>query len=166
MGRIYTVPFANRTLTAAGGDADLFALKVGVLGTPFRLLGWDFGQESDHGDSEAEGMRLEIRRFVGGTFTAGSGGVAVTPVPLLPRDVAADFTARASDTTAASTSGTDTLVWATARNLQLPDYIPVPPEFRFPVLADDLDNALIVKMATTLGDDAIFSGTAWVEELT
>lgn len=99
MGRIYTVSFKNVTISAA---QDLISLK-GSTGKVCRARrAWL--SMNDTTLQTAQGLRLNIK-YASATITLGSGGSAPTPRPLDPGDSAASFTARANDTTPATTSG-------------------------------------------------------------
>jgi hypothetical protein len=161
MSRLYTVPYSG-TLTAAGGDTDLFALRP-AADKPIRLYGLRLCQTSEVGDTAEEGIRITVRRFTA-TVTNGSGGSAVTPVPCDDVDTAAGFTARCNDTTVATTTGTnevkEELGW-NERNTPLEIWWPeerVAPHCRLAA------NALIVRCETTVADDISIQITLWVEE--
>src|SRR5918999_1449700 len=103
MSSVFTVAYQG-TLTAAGGDSDLFSLKP-AADKPIRLRGFRLAQFSEVGDTQEENLRLTIL-YLPATVTVGSGGSAVTPRDVDPRaNVTAGFTARCNDTTVATTSG-------------------------------------------------------------
>lgn len=161
MGRIYTVPYQG-TVTAAGTDADLFALKP-AAGKPIRLRGLKLCQWSEVGDAQEEGLRISIARMTA-TITDGSGGGSVTPVPVQGNTPASGFTARCNDTTVATTSGSTTIIEEFAWNVRNSPFETWWPD---PDFAPDAKNAegIIIRMQTTLADDASFAMTAYVEEL-
>ena len=86
MGRIYAVPF-NGTLTNAGGNSDLLEV-LPADDKPVKLRGFTLGQTSELGDAAEESLRITVQRFAA-TVTGGSGGSAVTPVPMDSADAAA-----------------------------------------------------------------------------
>jgi hypothetical protein len=160
MSRIYTVPYQG-TVTAAGGDTELFEL-VPAAGKQIRLRGLKLSQWSEVGDAQEEGLRISILRMTA-TVTVGSGGSAVTPVPVHGNDPASGFSARSNDTTVATTSGSTTIIEEFAWNVRNSPFETWWPDGDF---APDAKNAeyLIVRMQTTLADDASFAITAYVEE--
>lgn len=160
MGRIYTVPFAAATVTAAGGNTDLWELTP-ADDKPIRIVGLRLGQISEVGDTAEEGLSISIIRLPA-TVTSGNGG-SVTPVPVGDVDAAAGFTAETNGTTVATTSGTaatiEELAWNN-RNSPLEVWYP---DNRFAPQCRQA-SALVVRMNTTLADDMTFAGTVWVEE--
>lgn len=161
MSRIYTVA-ASFTLTAAGGDADLLALRPAAE-KPIKLRGLRLSQTTEVGDAQEEGLRITIRRFTA-TVTDGSGGTAPTPVPTDDIDTAAGFTARTNDATVATTTGTNEVkeeIGWNIRNTPLELWWPDP--FFAPTCRLNA-NRLIVRNETTLADDATVQVTAWIEE--
>lgn len=164
MSRIYTVPFSG-TLAAASGDYDVVALRP-AADKPIAIVGVRIGQvgTADFGDAQEEGLSLSIRRFTA-TVTNGTGGSAVTPVPVDDIDTVAGFTARQFDTAVATTSGTN----------ELKEYLPwnlrnVPAEFWWPdeALAPKCRlaaNALILRLEAATADDVTtVQGVVWVKE--
>ena len=159
MSRIYTVPW-QATVTAAGGDTDLFELTPAAQ-KPIKLRGLILSQFSEVGDAAEESVRISIIRLPA-TVTSGN-GTAVTPVPLDSADVAAGFTGEYNSTTVATTSGTAAVVQEFAWNLRS---TPCELWWPDPAFAPKVKNAeaLIVRMQSTLADDASFACTAYVEE--
>lgn len=164
MSRLYTVPFSGAMATASG-DIDVVALRP-AADKPICIRGIRIGQlgTADFGDAQEEGLSLAIRRFTA-TVTNGSGGAAVTPVPVDDVDTASGFTARQFDTTVATTSGTN----------ELKEYLPwnvrnVPSEYWWPdkpyaPRARLSANALILRLEAATADDiATVQGVVWVEE--
>lgn len=164
MSRIYRVPYTG-TVTAAGGDSDLLSIQP-ADDKPCRLVGWILGQTSEVGDAAEENLRITVRHMTA-TVTIGSGGAAVTPVPLRPgTDLAAGFTARCNDTTVATTTGTNTIVEELAwneRNTPWERWIPAADvaEMRPRALQTEV---LLVRMETTPADDFTIGVTFFVEE--
>lgn len=109
--RVYTLTIQNSSVSAA---QDLFEL-VTTSSSNLRLLGFLFGQSSDHGDAQAEALRLSVVR---GYTTTGSGGSSSTPDPMdATNTMAAAATCKISNTTLA-TSGTAVILLADVINLQ------------------------------------------------
>lgn len=161
MSRIYTVPFQG-TMTAAGGDTELFYLKP-AADKPIRVRGFRLCQFSEFGDTAEENIRISII-WLPTTVTASSGGTAVTPVDVDRIGAStAGFTARCNDTTVATTSGTAVTLEELAWNERA-----TPFEFRW---LDELEmpncsnaSALVIRNQTTLADDMSIAITAWIEE--
>lgn len=160
MSRIYTVPLSF-TYTNAGGDFDI-AYVTPADDKPIKIVGWSISQSSEVGDAQEENIRISLIRL-GPTVTAPSGGSSVTPVPVDPADAAAGFTARAGDSTVATTSGTATTVaeygWnerATPWSEWFPD-----PEMR-PKCPQG--SAIVLRGQSTVADDITMQVTLWVEE--
>lgn len=162
MSRVYTVPLSF-TLTNAGGDADLCALRP-AADKPIRLRGLRLSQTSEVGDTQEEGIRITIRRFTA-TVTNGSGGSAVTPVPVDDIDTAAGFTARVNDTTVATTTGTNELKEELGWNERNTPFEVWWPDDKYAPTCRLSANALIVRCETTIADDLTMQITAWVEEI-
>jgi hypothetical protein len=160
--RLYTVPYQG-TLTAAGGDAELFYLKP-AADKPIRLRGFRLCQFSEVGDAQEENIRISLI-WLPATVTASSGGSAVTPVDVdRVANTTAGFTARCNDTTVASSSGTavtlEELAWNERNN---PMEIRWFDEREMPVVVNA--SALVVRNQTTIADDMSIAICAWVEEL-
>lgn len=160
MGRIYTVSF-SATVTAAGGNTDLFELTP-ADDKPIRLRGLILSQQEDTTEANDYGLRISILRL-GATVTSGD-GTSTTPAPVDDVDTAAGFTAETNGPGVATTSGTTTTLeefgWI-VRNTPLERWWP-DPDFAFVARQG---SALVVRMQTTIPDDATIQGTAYVEEL-
>lgn len=100
MPRTYTVSFENVSVAAA---QDLFQIK-GASGKTLRILSQSIACV-DGTLPASQTMRLRAQ-FLPATVTDGSGGSTPTPAALDPGDAAASFTAKANNTTQASSSGT------------------------------------------------------------
>ncbi|EEF25749.1 conserved hypothetical protein, partial [Ricinus communis] len=112
--RSYSVSFDNVSVSAV---QDLFSL-VAASNKPCYLLGYEFSQtlHGDVGDAKEEMLRIKIGR---GTTSVGTGGSAVTPVPLdSSAETAAGFTCRANDATTQSSGGTEVYIAAPAFNVR------------------------------------------------
>jgi hypothetical protein len=160
MGRIYAVPYQG-TITNAGGNSDLLEI-LSADDKPVILRGFTLGQISEVGDAAEEGLRISILRMTA-TVTSGSGGSAVTPVPLDATDTAAGFTAECNNTTVATTSGATTNVCEFGWNIRSSPYEFWFPEERFCPKARQTE-ALLVRMETTPADDFTGCFTFWLEE--
>lgn len=160
MGRIYAVPYTG-TLTNAGGNSDLLEI-LPADDKPVKLRGFRLSQTSEVGDTAEEGLRITVQRFAA-TVTSGSGGSAVTPVPLDSADSAAGFAAECNNTTVATTSGAATVIEELAWNIRNSPCDFWYPDERFCPKAKQ-GEALIVRMETTPADDITGCLTFWVEE--
>jgi hypothetical protein len=159
-GRLYTVTFTAVSVSAV---QDLFyckpaADKVCVLEAVYLA---NVGGTADAGDAQEELLRVEMIRLPA-TVTAGSGGSAATPRPVLVNDSAAGFTARTNDTTVATTSGTPVTLHADGLNVRVPYVWMPPPEHRLLVANAE---ALVVRLNLAPADAVNLSGTAYVREL-
>lgn len=159
MGRMYAVPFAG-TVTAAGTDTDLLELTP-ADDKPCRLRGFKLGNYSEFGDAAEESVRISVIRLPA-TVTSGN-GTATTGQPLEDADVAAGFAAETNGATVATTSSTavtlDEMAW-NLRNTPYEVWYPGP-EFSPQVRQA---SALVVRMQSTLADDASLTGTFFIEE--
>lgn len=137
-GRIYTIGFANVTLSAV---QDLIAIYAGSSKI-FAVLQVNIGQVT--GTSVAN-QRIRLR-YLPTTVTTGSGGSAVTPRPYVSGDAAATITARQNDTVQATTSGTAVDLQDDAWNI-VNGYLWCPPvPSRPPVIG--ISGAFIVSLDT------------------
>jgi hypothetical protein len=154
MARVYTVQFNNVSISAA---QDLFGIYCGAN---MAVKLWEFQLSADASTSAAE-LRLLIKRLPV-TVTSGSGGTAPTPGAILSSDAAATFTARANDTTRATTSGTAVNLFAASINvLNGWQFLP-PPEYRPSFKPSE---ACIIGMEVAPGAATVFDGYCVVEEL-
>jgi hypothetical protein len=163
VGRAYAVTFQGVTVTAAGGDQDLFSVlpaanKPCILEALYLS---NVGVAADAGDAQEELHRIEIIRLPA-TVTVGTGGSAATPRPLAANDAAAGFTARTNDTGVATTSGTAQWLHSDGWNVRSPYVWMPPPEHRLMVAASE---AIVVRLASTLADDIVCNGTCLVREI-
>ena len=158
MSRICYVTFENQSVSAA---LDLFELLAGT-GKPFIVHRVTISQSSDYGDSQAEGLRILIRRATSG-YTSGSGGITPTVGKSSVNDSNHGMTVEACNTTAAvAGTGSLTTLVADAFNAQAGfDWFPTP-EMRPLILPGD---ALIVNLPAAPADALSMSGTVVVEEL-
>lgn len=119
MGRIYYVTYTG-TLTNAGGNSDLLEITP-ADDKPVLLRSVILGQTSELGDAAEEGLEITIKRL-GATFTSGSGGSTVTPVPRDSADAAAGCTCECNNTTIATTGGTTSTLAELAWNIRNSPY--------------------------------------------
>lgn len=156
----YTVEFENQTLTAAGGDFDLFCL-TSADDKPIEIYGLFLFCVSEVSSNVAENEKVRWRCIRGHT-TASSGGAAPTPQPTNHRAAAAGFTARTMDSTIAS-SGTavnlhsDGFDIAQGLGLWLPE--------RAEWGTNQATGLLVIRALSTAADDLSLSGTVYVREL-
>jgi len=160
MRGIYAVAFTGYSINNADGIQDLFEIQP-AADRPIELVGFKFSQRTDFGDSEEEGLPVNVIR---GNLVIGSGGSAVTPRPLDPRDSAAGFTAVRGNTTPAST-GVEHLLDAESWNIRQTILNMPVPEARGK--ADNLaaNRILVVRLLVAPNSDIVTEGTAWVREL-
>jgi hypothetical protein len=160
-GRIYSVIFDNVAVTTA---VDYFELNP-AADKPLRILAVDVGQTNRTGDANEDMLRWSIVRMTGATLTSGSGGTTPTPVAVNPGDPAASFTAKANNTTAASTTGTTSTVHASTFNTRV-GLLWVPTPEMWPVGIDSAATGVIlVRLLEAPGASTTFSGTVYVEEI-
>ena len=158
MSRTYSV-FFNGTLANAGGDADLVYLAP-ADDKPVKVRGFKFGQTSELGDSAEEQLRVSIIRLPA-TVTVGSGGSAVTPSPEDSADTAAGVTARANDTTVATTSGSGVTLEEFSINIRAPFETWWPDR---PAWKCKQGEAIVIRCQSTPADDISAQWTAIIEE--
>lgn len=160
MGRIYSVTY-NGTITNAGGNTDLLSIQP-ADDKPVKLRGFSFAQTSEVGDAAEEGLRITVKRFPA-TYTVGSGGSAVTPVPVDSADTAAGCTTRCNDTTVGTTSSTAVTLADLGWNIRNSPFDFWYPDERFcPKVKQG--EGLGVVLETTVADDLTGSFTFWIEE--
>lgn len=160
MGRIYTIPYTG-TLTAAGGDADLFEITP-ADDKPVRLLGLILAQTSEVADAAEEGLRISIIRLPA-TVTSGN-GTSVTPVSVDSHASAAGFASEANGATVATTSGTAAIIEEFAWNIRMSPLERWWPDERFASIVYQTE-VLVVRCQTTVADDITICITAYVEEI-
>lgn len=161
MGRKYRVPFVATTVTAAGGNTDLWEF-IPTDDKPIHLIGFTLGQTSEVGDAVEEGIDITII-YLGATVTGGN-GTTVVPVAIdLGGNVAAGFAAEINATTVATTNGTATIMDAMAWNNRNTPYERWFSDPEWAPLCRQ-GSALVIRMNTTLADDMTFVGCAYIEE--
>jgi hypothetical protein len=159
---LYTVSFENAAFTLANGDYDFFELKA-ASDKPIEIVGLFIATTTEVGDAQEEQIRFGIGRNTGATFTSGN-GTATTPRPLDEGAAAASFTAETVASAIATTTGT--LVWLhqDTFNIRTGLQLWFPPEARIQASAN-ANSAILIRMFSTLADDASMSGTVYVAEL-
>jgi hypothetical protein len=159
MSRIYTVSFAG-TVTNAGGDTDLLELTP-ADDKPCKLRGMVLAQYSEFADAAEEAVRISVIRLPA-TVTSGN-GTATTGQFLDDIDPAAGFAAETNGTTVATTSGTGITLVETAWNLRNSPYEMWWPDAEYAPKVRQA-SALVVRMQSTLADDASLACTFYIEE--
>lgn len=154
MDRVYTVSFTAIAVTVA---VDIFELTP-ADDKPIEVIGFFWGQSSDTGDAQAEQIGYRVVR---GHTTAGSGGATTTPRPLNRSGVAAAFTCKTNNTTAA-TVGTTVDLHSDVINLQAGEKLWLPEGCEWE--ASQADTTLIVRMAAAPADSVTTHGTLYVRE--
>jgi hypothetical protein len=102
MARRYSVSTENVAVSAAQDLAQI----LGAAGKILKIKRCHVGA-TDTTLVTAQSLRLRAS-FLPTTVTNGSGGSTPTPRPIDPGDAAASFTAKANNTTIATTNGTET----------------------------------------------------------
>lgn len=160
LGRLYAVTFKAVTVSA---QQDLFYVKP-AADKPILLEYCEItvsGGTADAGDAQEELLEIAVR-YVPATVTASSGGSSVTPSPMAINDAAAGFTARANDTTKATSSGTITDRLPSGMNNRA-GWIWTPRPEHQPIVANAA--AAVVRLDTTPADALVMSGLLLVREL-
>lgn len=160
-GRLYTLTFSAISITNAGGDQDLFYVAP-ADDKIVTIVGWDFAQHSDLGDTEEEVLKLSLIR---GHTSVGSGGTAYTNSALYrknPTDADAGFTARYNDTTIAS-AGTTYTAWSGGFNIRVaPSPFFLPEQLWVP--CTQAQGSVVLRLTAAPADDLTMSGTLWLYE--
>lgn len=159
MARLYTISFKNVTISAA---QDLVMAKSSAGKTIRCRRVWIYMNDTTL--QTAQGLRLNVK-YGSATITNGSGGTGPTPRPVDPGDAAASFTARANDTTPATTSGSFVdITPAGGHNFAGFDY--TWPKGEEPVAAGTSTSleAIIFELLSTVSGTCSFSGGMAVEE--
>jgi hypothetical protein len=159
-GRAYVVPFVAVSVTA---PQDFIYIKPAADKICFIEAGYvaASGGAADAGDAQEELLDIELV-YLPATVTVGSGGTSVTPAPLSVNDAAAGFTARANDTTKATSSGTAIVRHPDGMNSRIP-WVYSPPSEHDDVVANAA--AIVLRLNTTPADAILMSGKLVVREL-
>lgn len=151
MGRVYDVTVSDIAVTAVQD----FITLTNAATTVIRLLRAEISQNSDYGDAQAEGLRVNLTRYA----TAGSGGSAVTPVKRAPNDPASIVTAARNNTTRGGTPATQA-AWTFNVQAGLL-WVPTPAEYVYV-----LPSAIIaLEIPTAPADSLTMSGVLTFEEM-
>lgn len=155
MPRIYEITFENVAVSAA---QDLVSLKGGAA----RTVKIKRMRVAATNTSIPTAQMLELRAsLASATLTAGSGGTAPTPRPVDLGDAAATFTARANDTSKATTSGAFTIVEESGCHIYA-GYDFSYPQGREPVFG--LNEGFVFELLSTVSGTVNLSGGVTVEE--
>jgi hypothetical protein len=153
-GRMYSISFADVSVSAA---QDLINITA-TSGMAFKIHRIELGQRTL---TAWESKPVKLIRLPA-TVTAGSGGAAVTPAKMNNGDVAATVTARANDTTPATTNGTPTTLLARDWEFLNGFLVVFTPDER-PVIAPS--QAVQLNLPTAPSGATLASGTILIEEL-
>jgi hypothetical protein len=157
MGRIYACTY-NGTLANANGDADLIEI-VPASNKPVKLRGFMVSQSTE---TDQEGLRITVKRLPA-TFTSGSGGSSVTPIPCDSADVAAGAACECNNTTVATTSSTAVTLFDAAWNVRNSPFDYWFPSAEFSPKVKGAEG-MVVRLETTAADDLTGSFTFCIEE--
>lgn len=153
---VYTVAFDQVSFTAANLDYDFFELTP-ATNRPIEIVAIELANKSEVGDAQEEMVAYAVVR---GNTTTGN-GTTTTPVPVDLATSTASFTAKTAGSTPASAGSPVSIVTSTY-NLRAGLLVIYPDLMRPKTYGVSL---LCVRLLTALADDAIFSGTIWVNEL-
>jgi len=154
MGRMYTAVFNNVAVTAI---QDLFEL-VAPADSVVLLHDIHLSQNTDVGDAAEEVLRIEL---TSGHTTSGSGGAAVTPVPVSLGDAAFGGTCEANNTTQAS-AGTIVTKYVWNWNIRVGFDKIFTPETR-PVISPS--TRMCLELPAAPADSVTMSGSITFEEI-
>lgn len=154
MGRVYSVSFSGVSVAAV---QDLIAVTA-TSAMAFKVHSIQVGQITK---TSVESLRVSLKRLPA-TVTVGSGGTAPTPRKVVNGDAAATVTARANDTTQATTGGTAETLLADVFNLVNGFAWIFPPDDR-PVIAPS--QAVTFSLDTAPAATYVMNGSMVVEEL-
>lgn len=144
LARSYVAPIAISSAFTA--QIDVFEL-LSAAGKPGILLGWEFGQTSEVGDTQEEQLTMVLKRVTGAP-TSGSGGGTSTFQATRPNDTAAGITLETGNTTKL-TGGTSVEMARFQWNVRMPClYVPVPEER----IVFDAATRLVLELVTTPAD--------------
>lgn len=154
-GRKYTVSFQNVAISAVQDVISLIAGSSKALALHHVNLGQITGVTVSN-------LRMRLR-MLPVTVTNGSGGSAPTPQKTNPSDAAATFTARANDTTQATSSGTAVDLYPDVFNT-INGFVWYPPIIGHPPICP-ISGAFILSLDTAPGSAITCNFAATVEEL-
>lgn len=156
MSRIYTVRFAALSFSA---QTDFFEITP-ADDKPCKILGLFLGQSSDVGDAASENVPIKIVHLAA-TLTSGSGGSTPTPIPLDPLSTAAGFGAETGNTTIATSTNGETVLFEDVWNVNAGYQLWIPQGLE-PVARQGA--ALCVRSYGAPADPLTTHGTLFIEE--
>jgi len=152
MGRVYTASFGGVSVT---GIQDLFEINA-PSDSIVKIHSITVGQNTDYGDSEAEGLRVQISRA---PTASGSGGSTPTARPHNEGDAAFGGTVETNNTTQAT--GT-VVIYEDTFNVQAGwAYRPTPEE----MIIISPGGRLVVELPVAPTDSLTMSGSITFEEI-
>lgn len=152
-GRMYSATFSN----AVTAQQDLWMIAP-ATNIPIKIHALFISQTSEP-TTEEEQLRIAVIR---GNATVGTGGAAVTPVPVNPGDPAATATVRRGDTTVAS-AGTPVTLHEEAMNIRIGYPLILPPEMQWGCSA--AQTRICVRLLTTPADSITMLSTIYYRAL-
>ena len=158
MGLMFTVSF-NGTITAAGGDTDLFEFLSPVR--PILLRQINLGQISEVAGAAEEGLRLSVIRITGSIVGGNPGNPGSAEHVSRANQSLGATQAVNNDTVATGTLEIlDEIPWINRQSPMILKY----PDKRFCPRIAGAGEALVVRLQTTLADDMTFVGSVILEE--
>jgi len=154
MGRMYTAVFNNVAVTAIQDLVEIVAPADSVV----VLHDIHLSQNTDVGDAAEEVLRIEL---TSGHTTSGSGGSAVTPVPVSLGDAAFGGTVEANNTTQAS-AGTIVTKYVWNWNIRVGFDKVFTPETR-PIISPSA--RMCLELPAAPADSVTMSGSITFEEI-
>ena len=154
MGRLYTAVFNNVAVTAIQDLFEIVAPATGIV----LLHDIHISQNTDVGDAAEEVLRIEL---TSGHTASGSGGSAVTPIPLGLGDAAFAGTCEVNNTTQAS-AGTIVTHYVWNFNIRAGFDKIFTPETR-PVIAPS--RRMCLELPAAPADSLTMSGSITIEEI-
>lgn len=153
MGRMYTASFGGVAVSVIQDLFELLAPADAVVVIHSIII----GQSSDYGDSEAEGLRVQISRTDG--TTSGSGGSTPTARPHEKGDAAFGGTVEANNTTQATVT---TVIVEDTFNVQAGWQWRPTPEERITLSPSE---TVVVELPVAPADAITMSGSITFEEI-
>lgn len=151
---MYTIECDNVSVSAA---QDILMAISGAS----RVIKVHAVQMGANGQTTVGNYRIRLQRLPA-TVTNGSGGTAPTPQLTNPNDSAASFTARANDTTQATSGGTIATIWSDEFNPINGYYWQAP--FRDAAPEATINQAIRLSLDSVSGTLNV-NATMWVEEM-
>ncbi len=156
MPRVYTVAVENVAVSAA---QDFFQI-IGAAGKTLRVLRANIGA-TDTSLPTAQMCRWRCR-YLPATVTNGSGGSSPSPQAVDPGDAAASFTAKANNTTPATTGGTAAVLFTKGTHLYAELELNQQTTKAWPVVGPS--ESVVIELLSTVSGTVHMSGTVEVEE--